>query len=143
MAATAAAQERAMRFQEVILHATRGKMSWWQAAEVLGISPRTLRRWRVGYQKYGVRGLQDKRRVDRAPNGVPEAEIQRWLMLYEQRYGGYNVRHFCRVEAIAGRLSMVVHGGPSRPAAGRPREEEASAGPGTSCGGNRGPVVAS
>jgi transposase len=94
MAATAAALERAMRFREVILQATRGKMSWWQAAEVLGISPRTLRRWRVGYRKYGVLGLQDKRRVDRAPNGVPEAEARRWLQLYEQRYRGYNVRHF-------------------------------------------------
>ncbi len=97
MAATAAAQERAMRFQEVILDATRGKMSWWQAAEVLGISPRTLRRWRKGYRKYGLPGLQDKRRVDRAPNGVPESEIQRWLKLYEKRYRGYNVRHFYAV----------------------------------------------
>lgn len=94
MAATAAALERAMRFQEVILQATRGKMSWWQAAEVLGISPRTLRRWRVGYRRYGVTGLADKRRVDRAPNGVPEREIKRWLDLYERRYRGYNVRHF-------------------------------------------------
>ena len=97
MAATAAAQERAMRFQEVILEATRGKMSWWQAAEVLGISPRTLRRWRRGYLKYGVKGLQDRRRVDRAPNGVPEAEIKRWVQLYEKRYRGYNVRHFYAV----------------------------------------------
>jgi transposase len=94
MAATVAALERAMRFQEVILQATRGKMSWWQAAEVLGISPRTLRRWRTGYRRYGLKGLQDKRRVDRAPNGVPEDEIQRWTRLYETRYRGYNVRHF-------------------------------------------------
>jgi transposase len=97
MAATAVAQERAMRFQEVILQATRGKMSWWQAAEVLGISPRTLRRWRRGYCRYGLKGLQDKRRVDRAPNGVPEPEIRRWTQLYEKRYRGYNVRHFYAV----------------------------------------------
>ena len=45
-----------MRFQEVILDATCGKISWWQAAEVLGISPRTLRRWRKGYRKYGLKG---------------------------------------------------------------------------------------
>ena len=94
MAATAAALERAMRFQEVILEATRGKISWWQAADVLGISPRTLRRWRAGYRRYGLAGLQDRRRVDRAPNGVPEEELRRWTRLYEQRYRGYNVRHF-------------------------------------------------
>ncbi len=97
MTATAAALERAMRFQEVILQATRGKLTWWQAAEVLGVSPRTLRRWRLGYEKYGVKGLQDGRRVDRAPNGVPETEVRRWLDLYEKRYRGYNVRHFCAV----------------------------------------------
>lgn len=94
MTATAAAQERVMRFQEVILQATRGKMSWLQAADVLGIRPRTLRRWRVGYERYGLKGLRDKRRVERAPNGVPESEIKRWLQLYEQKYRTYNVRHF-------------------------------------------------
>jgi transposase len=97
MAATAAALERAMRFQEVILEATRGKISWWQAAEILGISPRTLRRWRKGYRQYGLKGLQDKRRVDRAPSAVPEDELRRWTQLYEKRYRGYNVRHFYAV----------------------------------------------
>src|SRR5262249_49517374 len=97
MPATAAALERAMRFQEVILDATRGKISWWQAADILGISLRTLRRWRAGYRRDGLRGLQDKRRVDRAPNGVPEADIRRWTELYEKRYRGYNIRHFYAV----------------------------------------------
>ena len=97
MPPTTAALERAMRFREVILQATSGKMSWLQASDVLGISPRTLRRWRVGYQKYGLLGLQDRRRVDRAPNGVPESEAKQWLDLYEHRYRGYNVRHFYAV----------------------------------------------
>ena len=97
MAATPAALERAMRIREVMVQATRGKLSWWQAAEVLGVSPRTMRRWRVEYRKWGMKGLQDQRRVDRAPNGVPEAEIKRWTELYEQRYRGYNVRHFYAV----------------------------------------------
>jgi len=94
MVPTVAAQERAMRFQEVILQATCGKMSWLQAADVLGISPRTLRRWRVGYERFGLRGLMDKRRVDRAPNAVPEPEVRRWLQAYERHYSGYNLRHF-------------------------------------------------
>ena len=95
MAASATAVERAMRFEEVILQATRGKITWWQAAEILGISPRSMRRWRSGYERFGVRGLMDRRRVNRAPNAVPEGEIKRWLQLYEQRYKGYNIRHFC------------------------------------------------
>jgi transposase len=94
MAPTAAAQERAMKFQEVIVQAMSGKLSWWQAAEILGVTPRTMRRWRVRYQQYGVYGLQDRRRVDRSPHSVPEAELKRWLRLYRERYRGYNVRHF-------------------------------------------------
>ena len=94
MAPTPVAQERAMRFQEVIVQAMRGKLTWLQAAEVLGVSPRTMRRYRWKYQTYGYEGLHDRRRVDRAPNGVPEPEVKRWLQLYEQRYRGYNVRHF-------------------------------------------------
>lgn len=94
MAPTAAAQERAMKFQEVIVQAMSGKISWWQAAEILGVTARTVRRWRVRYQQYGVYGLQDRRRVDRSPHSVPEDELKRWLRLYRERYRGYNVRHF-------------------------------------------------
>ena len=50
MAPTDAAQERAMKFQEVIVQAMSGKISWWQAAEILGVTARTVRRWRVRYQ---------------------------------------------------------------------------------------------
>jgi len=83
-----------MRFQEVVLQATSGKLTWWQAAEILGVTARTMRRWRARYQKYGLSGLQDQRRVDRSPHGVPEPEVKRWLRLYRERYRGFNVRHF-------------------------------------------------
>ena len=32
------AAERAMKLQEVLLRATAGKIKWWQAAELMGIS---------------------------------------------------------------------------------------------------------
>jgi hypothetical protein len=32
------AAERAMKLQEVLLRATSGKIKWWQAAELMGIS---------------------------------------------------------------------------------------------------------
>jgi transposase len=94
MAPTPVARERAMKFQEVIVQATDGKLTWWQAAEILGVTTRTMRRWRMRYQKFGLDGLQDQRRVDRSPHGVPEAEVRRWLRLYRERYRGFNVRHF-------------------------------------------------
>jgi transposase len=94
MAPTPAAQERAMRIQEVIVQTMAGKYTWWQAAEILGVSARSMRRWRRRYQQFGVSGLQDQRRVDRSPHSVPEAEVKRWLRVYRERFATYNVRHF-------------------------------------------------
>lgn len=94
MTPTPAARERAMKFRDVIVQAMDGKLTWWQAAEILGVTARTMRRWRRRYQQYGVSGLQDLRRKDRSPHGVPEAEVKRWLRLYRERYRGFNVRHF-------------------------------------------------
>ena len=53
--------ERAMRIQEVILRAIGKQISWTQAAEIIGVSPRTMRRWRGRYEEYGYDGLFDRR----------------------------------------------------------------------------------
>jgi hypothetical protein len=34
-----------MKVQEVILRAIAKQITWWQAAEIIGISDRHLRRW--------------------------------------------------------------------------------------------------
>ena len=41
-----AAMERAMKVQEVILRAMAKKITWRQAAEIIGISERQMRPWR-------------------------------------------------------------------------------------------------
>jgi len=66
-----AAVERAMKIEEVLLRATAGKIMWWQAAEMIGISDRQLRRWRKRYEDSGYDGLLDRRR------GVPAAGVFR------------------------------------------------------------------
>ena len=43
----AAAVERAMTYQQVIMRAVAGTWTWLKAADVLGIHPRSLRRWRA------------------------------------------------------------------------------------------------
>jgi transposase len=102
MTYTRAAVERAMKVQEVILRALSGRQSWLQVADILGVSPRTVRRLRWRYQRAGYDGLFDHRR-HRSPRAVPLGEVQRILRLYRERYGprdghpGYNVRHFCDV----------------------------------------------
>jgi transposase len=100
MTYTRAAVERAMKVQEVILRALSGRQSWLQVADVLGVSPRTVRRLRLRYERQGYDGLLDHRRRRPSPRAVPVAELQRVLRLYRDRYGprdghpGFNVRHF-------------------------------------------------
>jgi transposase len=63
-------------------------------AEVLGLSPRTVRRWRWRYEQYGYDGLFDRRRRVPSVRRVPLADVQRLLQLYRDRYAGFNARHF-------------------------------------------------
>jgi transposase len=103
MAYTRAAVERAMKVQEAILRALSGRQSWLQVADVLGVSPRTVRRLRWRYERYGYDGLFDHRRRRPSPRAVPLGEVQRLLRLYRERYGprdghpGFNIRHFYQV----------------------------------------------
>ena len=46
------AVERTMKIQEVILRAMAKKITWWQAAEIIGISDRQMRRWYQRYQEF-------------------------------------------------------------------------------------------
>jgi transposase len=90
----APAVERAMKVQEVILRALSGALTWLQAADILGIHPRSLRRWRARYEAHHILGLYDRRRGRPSRRKAPVAEVQRILHLYRERYQGFNVRHF-------------------------------------------------
>src|SRR5262252_40369 len=94
MACAPGAVERAMKVQEVIVQAIAGKLTWIQAAEILGCSARTLRRYRWRLERDGYDGLFDRRRRLPSPKRAPLAELQRVLALYRDRYQGFNVRHF-------------------------------------------------
>jgi hypothetical protein len=59
---SAAALEGAMTYQQVIMRALAGSLSWLRAADILGISPRTLGRWRARYERDPILGLLDRRR---------------------------------------------------------------------------------
>ena len=89
-----AAVERAMKVQEVMLRAWAKKITWWQAAEILGISDRHLRRIREGYEQFGYLGLLDRRRGQPSPKRVPVATVEKVLALYREKYFDLNVRHF-------------------------------------------------
>ena len=89
-----AAVERAMRVQEVILRAMARKITWWQAAEIIGIGDRQMRRWRERYEQHGYDGLMDRRRGKPSGKRVPLAQAEQVLGLYRERYFDLSVRHF-------------------------------------------------
>jgi transposase len=89
-----AATERMMKIQEVLLRAMARKITWFQAAEILGFSDRHVRRIRERYQEFGYDGLFDRRLGQPSPKRVPLATVERVLGLYRDQYFDLNVRHF-------------------------------------------------
>ena len=90
----AAEMERVMRVQDVMLQATARKITWWQAAEILGISVRTMRRWKAKYEKKGMRVLFDGRKGKRNWRKVEAKEVEAVVSLYREQYHDFNVLHF-------------------------------------------------
>ncbi len=85
---------RQMRFEGLLERHERGDLSQEEAAEMLGISERTFRRWRDRRRDEGPAGLVDRRIGKPSSRRAAVEEIQRMLGLYEERYGGFTVKHF-------------------------------------------------
>lgn len=83
-----------MKIQEVILRAIDKHITWVQAAEIIRVSPRQLRRWRTGWEKYGYDGLFDRRLGKPSPKRVPVETIAEVFRLYREKYAGFSVKHF-------------------------------------------------
>ena len=89
-----AAMVKAMKIQEVILKAASKQILWIEAADIIGVSYRTMKRWKARYQKYGYDGIFDRRMRSPSPKKVPLDEIETILSLYSDKYMGFNVAHF-------------------------------------------------
>jgi transposase len=83
-----------MKVQEVIMRAMNGDLQWFEAAEIIGVSCRTMRRWKGRYDEYGYDGLFDRRRQRPSPKRVPVETVQEVLRLYREEYRGFNISHF-------------------------------------------------
>jgi transposase len=86
--------ERTMKLQDVLLKAMAKKISWMSAAEIAGITDRTMRRIRERYQKFGYTGLFDQRRGKRSIHRIPMETAEEVLRLYKETYFDLNIRHF-------------------------------------------------
>ena len=78
------AMERAMKVHEVILRALSGQLTWLQAADILGRSPRSIRRMRYKFERSGIEDLFDRRCRTPSPKRAPVAEVERVLRLYRE-----------------------------------------------------------
>jgi transposase len=86
--------ERMMKLQDVLLKAMAKKITWWEAAEIIGVTDRTMRRWRERLERDGYSGLVDRRKDKPSDKRVPLAKVEEVLRLYQQTYFDLNMRHF-------------------------------------------------
>jgi transposase len=91
---SASEMERMMKVQDVLLKAMAKKITWWAAAEIIGVSDRTMRRWHARLEKEGYTGLADRRKGKESAQRIPLATAEEVLRLFREEYYDLNIRHF-------------------------------------------------
>ena len=104
--ATVLQEVRQMRFEELYERRQRRALTMAEAAEILGVTERTFRRWRDRYEADGAEGLQDRRLGCPSGRAVPVDEVLRMVTRYQTRYTGWTVSTF----TSAGSRSMAGRG---------------------------------
>ena len=95
MSRTTLLQERRMQtFQNVLGHWQARRLSALEAAEMLGMSERSFRRYRRRYEDDGLDGLFDRRLDKASARRVPADRIEWVLEQYRSRHTGWTVKHF-------------------------------------------------
>jgi transposase len=82
---------RRMRFEELYERRQRRELTMADAAAMLGVTERTLRRWSGRYEAEGRAGLQDRRLGRASARAVPVDEALQMVTLYETQYTGWTV----------------------------------------------------
>jgi len=83
-----------MKLQDVILKAMARRISWMAAAEIGGVSDRTMRRIKQRDEEFGYDWLFDQRRGKRSVHRIPLETAERVLALYQEKYFDFSVLHF-------------------------------------------------
>jgi hypothetical protein len=86
-----------MKMREVVLRAIAKKITWDQAADILGMSHSAMWRLRGLYQRRGYDGFWV--RATGKPGGlpVPLSALESALLLYQQRYSHLDARSFQKI----------------------------------------------
>lgn len=83
-----------MTKKEVMLKAIEGRITWIQAADILGITPRHMRRIKTRYESFGFDALRDHRGGKPRRKRIPLATVEKLLALRRTVYADFSVRHF-------------------------------------------------
>lgn len=87
-------ETKKMRFIETYEKWTSGRLTQEEAAEILGVSDRTFRRYITAYDDQGLDGLIDHRMEEISAKKAPLHEVLRLQEDYRTRYFGWNVKHY-------------------------------------------------
>ena len=83
-----------LKLRDVLSRWEASELSQLEAAELLGMSERTFRRWSRRYEEEGEAGLIDRRLGRRSGRAVPDATMEEAAGLYRDRYAGLTAKHF-------------------------------------------------
>ena len=87
-------ETRMRRFEEALGSWTEKRLTQEEAAALLGVCPRTFRRYVDRYHEDGLDGLIDKRMGQVSSRRAPADEVLRLEALYRERHDGWSVAHF-------------------------------------------------
>ena len=87
-------ETRLMRFEEAYEGWTESRLTQEEAALLLGVCPRTFRRYIDRYEDEGLDGLIDKRLSQASHRRAPVDEVMRLVDRYRNRHKGWNVKHY-------------------------------------------------
>lgn len=85
---------RMLKLRDVLSRFESGRLSQLEAAEILGLSERSFRRWSRRFEEHGEEGLIDRRLGRASGRAVSAAERARVEGLYRERYQGFTAKHF-------------------------------------------------
>src|SRR5881227_1622181 len=77
---------RMLKLKDVLSGWEAGRLSQLEAAEILGMSERTFRRWSRRFEEDGEEGLSDRRIGRRSGRAVPDSRAEEVERLYRERY---------------------------------------------------------
>lgn len=99
-------EARAMTRKEIILKAINQQITWIQAADILGITPRHMRRLKGVYESQGYGGLRDHRAGRSYRRRIPVETIWELCWLKKEVYPDFSVQHFYEYATQKHKLSL-------------------------------------